>query len=164
MPPATVYQTLLVVFAAVPRQSLRARSKWDSVPGPPGAGGPASAGRAANSGSPSDAATRATRAVRRGPSMRSIRPRGQAPRKDPPVARVDTRPLLPRHRLELDGDLRLARRHLPDPRPPGVSTAHGGPVQRLTTLTDEQRAAMPGHARRWIEVGWRTGEADWTAF
>jgi hypothetical protein len=37
-------------------------------------------------------------------------------------------------------------------------------VERLTTLTDEQRAAMPAHTRRWIEVGWRTGEADWAAF
>src|ERR1017187_9673911 len=36
-PPATVYQTLDVVLRAVPRQSLRARSKYDIVPGPPGA-------------------------------------------------------------------------------------------------------------------------------
>src|SRR5260221_13880919 len=36
-PPATVYQTLEVVLRAVPTQSLRARSKWDIVPGPPGA-------------------------------------------------------------------------------------------------------------------------------
>ncbi|MFL6073869.1 MAG: DUF6745 domain-containing protein [Mycobacteriales bacterium] len=33
-----------------------------------------------------------------------------------------------------------------------------------TELTDAQRAAMPSHAQRWIEVGWRTGEADWAAF
>ena len=37
MPFATVYQTFEVVFRAVPRQSLRARSKCDTVPGPPGA-------------------------------------------------------------------------------------------------------------------------------
>ena len=36
--------------------------------------------------------------------------------------------------------------------------------KRLTELTDAERAAMPAHARRWIEVGWRTGEADWAAF
>src|ERR1022692_1007809 len=36
-PSATVYQTLEAVSRAVPRQSLRARSKYDSVPGPPGA-------------------------------------------------------------------------------------------------------------------------------
>src|ERR1039457_4597678 len=46
-PPATVYQTLDVVWRAVPRQSLRARSKYDIVPGPPGAataGSPAAGG------------------------------------------------------------------------------------------------------------------------
>src|SRR2546421_1950530 len=89
MPPATVYQTLLVVFAAVPRQSLRATSKWDSAPGPPGAGAAASAGRAANSGRASDAATRATRVARRGPRMRSIRPRAQAAPKDSAATRLD---------------------------------------------------------------------------
>src|SRR6266516_1390661 len=36
-PSATVYQTLEPVLRAVPRQSLRARSKKDIVPGPPGA-------------------------------------------------------------------------------------------------------------------------------
>src|SRR2546423_14241358 len=36
-PPATVYQTLDVRPADVPRQSLRARSKWDRLPGAPGA-------------------------------------------------------------------------------------------------------------------------------
>src|SRR5262245_49875524 len=36
-PPATVYQILDVVFRAVPRQSLRARSKCEREPGPPGA-------------------------------------------------------------------------------------------------------------------------------
>jgi hypothetical protein len=34
-PPATVYQILDVVLRAVPRQSLRATSKWLSAPGPP---------------------------------------------------------------------------------------------------------------------------------
>src|SRR5262245_59790556 len=37
-PPATVYQTFEVRPYAVPRQSLRARSKCDKVPGPSGAG------------------------------------------------------------------------------------------------------------------------------
>ena len=36
-PPATVYQTFDAVPVAVPAQSLRARSKYDIVPGPPGA-------------------------------------------------------------------------------------------------------------------------------
>src|ERR1035437_7948050 len=36
-PPATVNHTLDVVLRAVPRQSLRARSKCDSAPGPSGA-------------------------------------------------------------------------------------------------------------------------------
>src|SRR5215469_1205597 len=36
-PPATVYQTLDPVPAAVPRQSFLARSKYDGAPGPPGA-------------------------------------------------------------------------------------------------------------------------------
>ncbi len=37
MPLATVYQTFELVLRAVPRQSLRARSKCDTAPGPPGA-------------------------------------------------------------------------------------------------------------------------------
>src|SRR5882724_2945432 len=36
-PPATVYQTLDEPFRAVPRQSLRAKSKCESCPGPSGA-------------------------------------------------------------------------------------------------------------------------------
>src|ERR1051326_6365444 len=36
-PPATVYQTLDPATAAVPTQSLRARSKYDGAPGAPGA-------------------------------------------------------------------------------------------------------------------------------
>ena len=36
-PPATVYQTFDAVPVAVPTQSLRARSKYDIAPGPPGA-------------------------------------------------------------------------------------------------------------------------------
>src|SRR6266542_242435 len=43
-PPATVYQTFEVRLRAVPRQSLRARSKCESAPGPPGAVGAAFAG------------------------------------------------------------------------------------------------------------------------
>src|ERR1700746_4042131 len=39
-PPATVYQTLDPVFSAVPTQSVRARSKYDPAPGPPGAVAP----------------------------------------------------------------------------------------------------------------------------
>jgi hypothetical protein len=37
-------------------------------------------------------------------------------------------------------------------------------MRLLTHLSDAQRAAMPSHARDWIEVGWRTGEADWATF
>src|SRR5262249_27236217 len=44
-PPATVYQIFDVVLRAVPRQSLRARSKWLSAPGPVGVS--AAAGRTA---------------------------------------------------------------------------------------------------------------------
>jgi hypothetical protein len=42
-PPATVYQTFDAVPAAVPTQSLRARSKYDIEPGAPGATLPAPA-------------------------------------------------------------------------------------------------------------------------
>src|ERR1035437_2142076 len=43
-PPATVYQILEVVLRAVPRQSLRARSKWLGAPGPSVAAASALAG------------------------------------------------------------------------------------------------------------------------
>jgi hypothetical protein len=41
-----VYQTFEVVFSAVPRQSLRARSKYEDAPGPPEAAVPEGAGAA----------------------------------------------------------------------------------------------------------------------
>src|SRR2546430_15871002 len=44
-PPATVNHTLDALPAAVPTQSLRARSKCDSAPGPSGAGSAANAAR-----------------------------------------------------------------------------------------------------------------------
>src|SRR6266498_855892 len=61
MPPATVYQTRDPRSAAVPRQSLRARSKCDSAPGPPGAGppgaGPPGAGPGGGAACAGDTAT-----------------------------------------------------------------------------------------------------------
>src|SRR5262245_66685268 len=61
-PPATVYQIFDVVFRAVPRQSLRATSKWESPPGPPGAcAGSATALLGAAASSPITTAPTATR-------------------------------------------------------------------------------------------------------
>jgi hypothetical protein len=69
-PSATVYQTLDPVPAAVPRQSFRARSKYDGAPGPPGATPAARADAAvaviaAGAATPSPAIT-ATAAANRG--------------------------------------------------------------------------------------------------
>src|ERR1039457_3030638 len=73
-PPATVYQTLDVVLRAVPRQSLRARSKYDIVPGPPGA---ATAGSpAAGLGAPAGPAAGAPAAG--GPAAVLVAPAGPA--------------------------------------------------------------------------------------
>ena len=36
--------------------------------------------------------------------------------------------------------------------------------KRITTLTDTQKAAMADHAQKWIDIGQRTGEADWDTF
>src|SRR3990172_4563373 len=55
-PPATVYQIREVVFRAVPRQSLRARSKWLGAPGAPGAAPPSARARP---GHPAEAPARA---------------------------------------------------------------------------------------------------------
>lgn len=35
---------------------------------------------------------------------------------------------------------------------------------RLSSLTDEQRAAIPGHVGRWTQIAWCTEEADWDGF
>ncbi len=43
---ATVYQTFEAVLRAVPTQSLRARSKWESAPGPSEAAAADAAGTA----------------------------------------------------------------------------------------------------------------------
>src|SRR5215207_5117121 len=61
-PPATVYQTLDVVFRAVSTQSFRARSKWDSAPGAPTGGGSTAAAGAATA---PDATTSPATAVTR---------------------------------------------------------------------------------------------------
>src|SRR5829696_2134285 len=59
-PPATVYQTFDAEVRAVPTQSLRARSKWDSTPGAPAGGSAAAAGTAATAGTASRAASSVT--------------------------------------------------------------------------------------------------------
>lgn len=35
---------------------------------------------------------------------------------------------------------------------------------RITRLTDEQKAAIPDHVRKWIDIGRCTDEADWATF
>ena len=37
-------------------------------------------------------------------------------------------------------------------------------VTRIDELTKEQRDAMPSYAKKWIEIGLRTGETDWDTF
>jgi hypothetical protein len=37
-------------------------------------------------------------------------------------------------------------------------------TRRITQLTDEQKAAIPAHVQRWIDVGWCTDPADWATF
>lgn len=36
--------------------------------------------------------------------------------------------------------------------------------KRIVELTDEQRAAIPDHVAKWVEVGRNTDEADWVTF
>lgn len=36
--------------------------------------------------------------------------------------------------------------------------------KQIRKLTDEQRAAIPDHVAKWIEIGWCTDEADWAQF
>jgi hypothetical protein len=45
-----------------------------------------------------------------------------------------------------------------------TTNRQGTTVKRITKLTDAQRAAMDGWAQHWIEVGLRTGTADWDTF
>src|ERR1700730_1143858 len=80
-PPATVSQTLDVVLRAVPRQSLRARSKYDIVPGPPGAataGSPATVLVAPAGPAAATAEESMHRANGGGRSLRSLRLAGPA--------------------------------------------------------------------------------------
>src|SRR3990167_3845830 len=37
-------------------------------------------------------------------------------------------------------------------------------VSRVDTLTKEQKNAMDGYAKKWIEIGLKTGETDWKTF
>src|SRR6266540_3702934 len=126
MPPATVYQTRDPRSAAVPRQSLRARSKCDSAPGPPGAGppgaGPPGAGPGGGAACAGDTATSNAAAIpdtstNAGNRMGRIRPPpadiGNACGVRPPAQgdprRVPTLPTAPgrrrsHHRREPDRD------------------------------------------------------------
>src|SRR5215467_14620482 len=73
-PPATVYQILDPVLAAVPRQSFLARSKYDGAPGAPGATEAAPAASAAVAAGRA-AAIPATRTVLAASAVKR-RPRG----------------------------------------------------------------------------------------
>src|SRR5712691_8767747 len=85
MPPATVYQTREPRSAAVPRQSLRARSKCDSAPGPPGAA-PAGGAPCAGATPTSNAADIPVTITNAGKRMRRIRPPGDDRRQRLPVS------------------------------------------------------------------------------